>query len=117
MAIAQDSTETGLMSRRSALSSAKPPSVKTSSSMCPANMLANRRAASVNGRTMKVEKNSIGISSGRMNQGAGGIREFLMYLHEAVLPDAEVDEHHVADHREERREGDVRVRRDLDTAG
>ena len=34
--------------------------------MWPANMLANRRRASVTGRTMMLEKNSSGISSGRI---------------------------------------------------
>ncbi len=79
MVITQESTETGA-SQALALSIAKPPSVKTSRSMWPANMFAKRRTASENGRTMKVEKSSIGISSGRMYHGAGGISEFLKYL-------------------------------------
>jgi len=43
--------------------------VKTSSSTCPASMLANNRTDSVNGRTITFEKNSIGISSGRIHAG------------------------------------------------
>ena len=65
-----------------AFSIAKPPSVNTSSSMWPANMLAKSRTASENGRTRKFEKNSIGISSGRMNHGAGGISAVPEVLHE-----------------------------------
>ena len=59
--------------------------MKTSRIMWPANMLANRRRASVTGRTMNVEKNSIGTSSGRMNHGAGGISECFMYLAKPYL--------------------------------
>jgi hypothetical protein len=79
MVSSQESTEIGA-SRPFALIIAKPPRVNTSNSMWPANMLAKSRTDSENGRIRNVEMNSIGISSGRMYQGAGGTSEFLKYL-------------------------------------
>ena len=46
-----------------------PPSTKTSTSRCPANMLAKSRRESVIGRTMMLEKNSSGMINGHMNHG------------------------------------------------
>src|SRR3569833_573413 len=79
MVISHETNENG-MNHALALIMANPPSVNTSNSMWPANMFAKSRTASENGRTRKVEKNSIGISSGRMNHGAGGMSDTFTYL-------------------------------------
>src|SRR5690348_12202375 len=72
MAIAQDTTEIGLINTALELSRTNPPSVKTSSRTWPANMLANNRSERVNGRSSSVVKNSIGTSRRYIGQGTPG---------------------------------------------
>ncbi len=65
-----DTTESGVNFAPPTLSRTNPPSVKTSRMKWPANILAKSRTESVNGRMMKFDRNSSGITIGRMYPGA-----------------------------------------------
>ena len=72
MKSSQVSTPTGLTSVSPSSRRYSPPSANRISSRWPANMLANSRSASVNGRTRMFDKNSSGMRIASMGLGTPG---------------------------------------------
>ena len=90
-----------------------PPNTNTSTSRCPANILAKSRKDRVTGRTMMLDTNSSGMISGHMKTGTPeGKRRVLEITKETVLGDADAVVDHPDQDRQTVRPTDVRGRRE-----